>query len=218
MTCSVVDFLRLTQSGEIILLFCFIYTRLFLYFRGPLRVETLKVVHTGVGAGRQSGSNLLHQVYALSDPEGSLILTMMWISFKDHALIFLVIFFFFTIFPQIVDFADKISFYVMGCVSFFKSSRDDIKANAALFTGKVTELHVLLTKFTFPSFVFVTQSLCLIFLGFILGNLPKERRNEISKDHVCGGKIRYTFLSAQLVEQKLAELAPCVQSFLLSSS
>lgn len=59
----------------------------------------------------------------------------------------------------IVDFADKISFYVMGCVSFFKSSRDDIKANAALFTG------------------------------FILGNLPKERRNEISKDHVCGALI-----------------------------
>jgi len=59
----------------------------------------------------------------------------------------------------IVDFADKISFYVMGCVSFFKSSRDDIKANAALFTG------------------------------FILGNLPKERRDEISKDHVCGALI-----------------------------
>ncbi|XP_067055526.1 maestro heat-like repeat-containing protein family member 1 [Acropora muricata] len=59
----------------------------------------------------------------------------------------------------IVDLADKISFYVMGCVSFFKSSRDDIKANAALFTG------------------------------FILGNLPKERRYEISKDHVCGALI-----------------------------
>ena len=101
---------------------------------------------------------------------------------------------FFTIFPQIVDFADKISFYVMGCVSFFKSSRDDIKANASLFTGKVTELYVLLPKFTFPSFVFVTQSLCLIFSGFILGNLPKERRNEISKDHVCGGKILFSFI------------------------
>ena len=37
---------------------------------------------------------------------------------------------------QIVDFPDKISFYVMGCVSFYKSSRDDIKASAALFTGK----------------------------------------------------------------------------------
>lgn len=59
----------------------------------------------------------------------------------------------------IVDFSDKISFYVMGCVSFYKSSRDDIKANAALFTG------------------------------FILGNLPEERRNEISKDHVCGALI-----------------------------
>lgn len=122
-------------------------------------------------------------------------MTMMWISFKDHAVIFPVIFgffVFFTVFPQIVDFADKISFYVMGCVSFFKSSRDDIKANAALFTGKVTELPVLLPKFTFPSFVFVTQSVCSIFSGFILGNLPKERRNEISKDHVCGGKISFS--------------------------
>ena len=180
-----------------------------MYFRGPLRVETLKVVHTGVGAGRQSCSNLFHQVYALSDPEGSLILTMMWISFKDHAVIFLVIFFFFTIFPQIVDFADKISFYVMGCVSFFKSSRDDIKANAALFTGKVTELYVLLPKFTFPSFVFVTQSLCLIFSGFILGNLPKERRNEISKDHVCGGKIFFSsIISLQAFSKTLKAGCP----------
>lgn len=37
---------------------------------------------------------------------------------------------------QIADFPDKISFYVMGCVSFFKSSRGDIKANAALFVGE----------------------------------------------------------------------------------
>lgn len=59
----------------------------------------------------------------------------------------------------IVDLADQISFYVMGCVSFFKSSRDDIKANAALFTG------------------------------FMLGNLPKDRQYEISKDHVCGALI-----------------------------
>ena len=44
--------------------------------------------------------------------------------------------FFVCLFFQIVDLADKISFYVMGCVSFFKSSRDDIKANAALFTGE----------------------------------------------------------------------------------
>ncbi|RMX49356.1 hypothetical protein pdam_00014787 [Pocillopora damicornis] len=60
---------------------------------------------------------------------------------------------------KIVDFPDKINFYVMGCVSFYKSSRDDIKANAALLTG------------------------------FILGNLPQERRDEISKDHVCGALI-----------------------------
>ena len=39
-------------------------------------------------------------------------------------------------FVQIADFSEKLSFYVMGCVSFFKSSRADIKANAALFVGE----------------------------------------------------------------------------------
>lgn len=27
--------------------------------------------------------------------------------------------------------------------------------------------------------------------GFILGNLPQERRDEVSKDHVCGGEFKF---------------------------
>ncbi|XP_048576780.1 maestro heat-like repeat-containing protein family member 1 isoform X2 [Nematostella vectensis] len=61
----------------------------------------------------------------------------------------------------IADFPEKISFYSMGCVSFFKSSRDDIKANAALF------------------------------LGFVLGNLPVANRDDISKDHICSEKRQF---------------------------
>ena len=36
---------------------------------------------------------------------------------------------------QIQDFSEKVNFYVMGCVSFYKSSWSEIKSNAALFTG-----------------------------------------------------------------------------------
>lgn len=46
----------------------------------------------------------------------------------------------------------------MGCISFFKSNWADIRANAALF------------------------------VGFLLGNLKKEQRVNISVDHVCNGK------------------------------
>ena len=56
--------------------------------------------------------------------------------FNEERKASLIFFLSFFCFFQIVDLADKISFYVMGCVSFFKSSRDDIKANAALFTGE----------------------------------------------------------------------------------
>lgn len=37
---------------------------------------------------------------------------------------------------KIDDFPDKVNFYVMGCVSFFKSFWPEIKSNAALFVGK----------------------------------------------------------------------------------
>ncbi|XP_052816666.1 maestro heat-like repeat-containing protein family member 1 isoform X2 [Mya arenaria] len=59
----------------------------------------------------------------------------------------------------IQDFPEKVNFYVMGCVSFYKSMWSEIKSNAALFTG------------------------------FLLGNLPQERQGVISKEHVCAALI-----------------------------
>ncbi|XP_014675280.1 PREDICTED: maestro heat-like repeat-containing protein family member 1 [Priapulus caudatus] len=56
----------------------------------------------------------------------------------------------------IASYPEKINFYVMGNVSFFKSSCHMIRSNAAMFTG------------------------------FLLGNLPKEKQMSISKEHVCG--------------------------------
>ena len=58
----------------------------------------------------------------------------------------------------IAEFDDKINFYTMNNVNFFKSEWKEIKANAAIFTG------------------------------FLLGNLTKKQRKHISKEHVCGGK------------------------------
>lgn len=55
----------------------------------------------------------------------------------------------------IQDFPEKVNFYVMGCVAFYKSMWPEVKSNAALFTG------------------------------FLLGNLPGERKEVISKEHVC---------------------------------
>ncbi|XP_077982268.1 maestro heat-like repeat-containing protein family member 1 [Glandiceps talaboti] len=60
---------------------------------------------------------------------------------------------------MISDFPDKVNFYVMGNVSFFKSQWADIRGNASMVAG------------------------------FLLGNLPKEQRNLISKEHVCGALI-----------------------------
>ena len=71
----------------------------------------------------------------------------------------------------ITDYLEKMNFYVMGCVSFFKSSWDDIRGNAALF------------------------------VGFLLGNLGKDQRGDISEDHIC---------SALVV--LLKDPAPCVRS------
>nr|XP_022339324.1 maestro heat-like repeat-containing protein family member 1 isoform X2 [Crassostrea virginica] len=60
---------------------------------------------------------------------------------------------------MIEDFPDKINFYVMGCVSFFKSFWPEIKSNAALF------------------------------VGYLLGNLSETRQSAISKEHVCSALI-----------------------------
>ena len=40
------------------------------------------------------------------------------------------------IYFKIQDFPDKLNFYVMGNVSFFKSMWPEIKGNAAMFVGK----------------------------------------------------------------------------------
>ncbi|CAH1269548.1 MROH1 [Branchiostoma lanceolatum] len=62
--------------------------------------------------------------------------------------------------PSITDFSDKINFYVMGCVSFFKSTWETVKGNAAMF------------------------------IGFLLGNLSQDKHMAISKEHVCGALIQ----------------------------
>ena len=37
---------------------------------------------------------------------------------------------------QVQDFTDKVNFYVMNAVTFFKSMWPEVKCNAALFVGK----------------------------------------------------------------------------------
>jgi hypothetical protein len=37
---------------------------------------------------------------------------------------------------QIKDFSDKVDFYIMTCVTFFKSTRSEVQCNAAIFLGK----------------------------------------------------------------------------------
>ncbi|ESO87809.1 hypothetical protein LOTGIDRAFT_234834 [Lottia gigantea] len=59
----------------------------------------------------------------------------------------------------IQDFPEKINFYVMGCISFFKSMWPEIKSNAAMFSG------------------------------FLLGNLSKDKQGNISKEHTCSALI-----------------------------
>ena len=52
-------------------------------------------------------------------------------------------------------------------------------------------LHLYLYKRVYYKVCYV--KLCRFFLrlaGFILGNLPQERRDEVSKDHVCGGEFK----------------------------
>ncbi|XP_062900740.1 maestro heat-like repeat-containing protein family member 1 isoform X1 [Mobula hypostoma] len=56
----------------------------------------------------------------------------------------------------ISDFPEKINFYVMGNVSFFKSTRPEIRGNAVMFTG------------------------------FLLGNMLKTELQSVSLEHVCG--------------------------------
>lgn len=75
----------------------------------------------------------------------------------------------------ISDFSDKVDFYIMGCVSFFKSSWSDVQCSAA------------------------------IFLGFLLGNLPEHKRLTISKEYVCGALITLLKDPSASVRCKAAE-------------
>jgi len=40
-----------------------------------------------------------------------------------------------SLFVQVQDFTDKVNFYVMNAVTFFKSMWPEVKCNAALFVG-----------------------------------------------------------------------------------
>ncbi|CAL1544099.1 unnamed protein product [Lymnaea stagnalis] len=75
----------------------------------------------------------------------------------------------------IQDLKEKINFYVMGCVSFFKSPWPEIKSNAAMF------------------------------IGFLLGNLPKEMQSNITKEHICSALILLLKDASPLVRAKAAE-------------
>ncbi|XP_025115241.1 maestro heat-like repeat-containing protein family member 1 isoform X3 [Pomacea canaliculata] len=75
----------------------------------------------------------------------------------------------------IQDFPEKVNFYVMGCVAFFKSSWPDIRSNAAMF------------------------------VGFLLGNLPKDRQTDITKEHVCASLILLLKDPSPKVRAKAAE-------------
>ncbi|GFS16071.1 maestro heat-like repeat family member 1 [Elysia marginata] len=75
----------------------------------------------------------------------------------------------------IQDFPGKINFYVMGCVSFFKSAWPEIKSNAAML------------------------------IGFLLGNLPKQQHSEITKEHICAALILLLKDPSPTVRAKAAE-------------
>lgn len=75
----------------------------------------------------------------------------------------------------IADFPDKVNFYVMGCISFFKSSYEDIRSNAATLAG------------------------------FLLGNLPEQKRESIPKEHVCSALIMLLKDASPKVRSRTAE-------------
>ena len=76
---------------------------------------------------------------------------------------------------QVTDFTDKVNFYIMNAVTFFKSMWSQVKANAALLVGKIT----VCSEHCYNNFI------C---LGYMLGNLPIEKSGIISKEHVCEGE------------------------------
>lgn len=75
----------------------------------------------------------------------------------------------------IEDFPEKMNFYSMNNLGFFKSEWWEIKANAAIFTG------------------------------FLLGNLPVEKRRIITKEHICGELVRLLHDPCTPVRERAAE-------------
>ncbi|XP_066933993.1 maestro heat-like repeat-containing protein family member 1 [Clytia hemisphaerica] len=75
----------------------------------------------------------------------------------------------------ITDYEDKVNFYVMGCVTFFKSNWEDIRSNAALF------------------------------VGFLLGNLKSSQREIVSTAHVCNALVVLLKDPSGKVRSKAAE-------------
>jgi len=108
-----------------------------------------------------------------------------------------------SLFVQVQDFTDKVNFYVMNAVTFFKSMWPEVKCNAALFVGKspdVTALQSLVPRSHISLHGDVTRTdlvntyqyfmpLCVvIFVGYMLGNLPLQKSGIVSKEHVCEGE------------------------------
>jgi hypothetical protein len=58
---------------------------------------------------------------------------------------------------KINDFPEKVSFYIMNSVSNFKSQWPEIRSNAVLFAG------------------------------YLLGNLSKDKQSVLSKEHITNG-------------------------------
>ncbi|XP_078392239.1 maestro heat-like repeat-containing protein family member 1 [Cetorhinus maximus] len=75
----------------------------------------------------------------------------------------------------ISDFPEKINFYIMGNVSFFKSMWPEIRGNAVMFTG------------------------------FLLGNLSQDEVQSVSLEHVCGAIILLLRDAVPSVRIKAAE-------------
>ena len=78
----------------------------------------------------------------------------------------------------------------MGCVSFFKSNWEDIRANAALF------------------------------VGFLLGNLKKEERDTISTEHACSGELSPSYGGFHLLFcyfQNFQQVVSWVSKFLVGT-
>lgn len=73
------------------------------------------------------------------------------------------------------DFPEKVNFYVMNAVTFFKSMWAEVKCNAALF------------------------------VGYMLGNLPLDKSGLISKEHICEALILLLRDPSPLVRASTAE-------------